>query len=490
MTTSRPIDPRVVAHHVGARGYGVSFNVPKQFRNDVVHVLYEADRECVERMLKDTDSAHSRMLAERHVFPYCLGRVDGSATLNITANAYASSLLQPNPDFQRYYCEIPIDAGTYDVTYPDMMQVLRRVDVEIRSLDGLFRDGTIPANLRPDFLSIDTQGYELEILEGAARAVSDGVVGIVCEVEMLPIYVGQPLLGDILTYMTQQQFLFAGFTAMFEVAPLRAPVGLRGKSFPGFGDALFLRDLEKLDVEALGPDRAFVMFHKAAFIALCFGHVEYALDALGRAGRLRSRVDRASQDQLGELRYVEFLHDVAQLSARQPSMYPPVHAVPDNSRQPGDERTSWYDKHHRASMDLLLGKGPRGLLYTQFARNVRHLLPGFIKRPLRRLLLGEASPAVSSATSDLKSSPSAAAAAGSEQSSQQVAPGHAADWGPMQEFSEFEKLLDRAGFAVVMQAVRERRLNAERYLRSLSPEMYRDGALVHLPRATSVRARS
>src|SRR4051812_14380010 len=97
---------RLLAHHVGARGYGVSFNVPPAFRGDVVHVLYEADSECVERMLAQADSPQAQMLAEKHVYPYCLGRSRGRAKLNITANSYASSLYPPNPEFFRNYCEI------------------------------------------------------------------------------------------------------------------------------------------------------------------------------------------------------------------------------------------------------------------------------------------------------------------------------------------------------------------------------------------------
>src|SRR4051812_32325765 len=111
---------KLVAHHVGARGFGVSFNVPEAFRREVVHVLYEADRDAVERMKREGESAHSKLLGERHVLPYCLGRRRGSALLNITANAYASSILTPDAGFfERYYCEIPIDAATYDVTYRD-----------------------------------------------------------------------------------------------------------------------------------------------------------------------------------------------------------------------------------------------------------------------------------------------------------------------------------------------------------------------------------
>src|SRR5262249_12181761 len=225
---------KIVAHHVGARGFGVSFNVPDAFRPEVTHVLYEADVECVERMRHDADSPLAQALSEKYVLPYCLGRKRSSASLNITANAYASSLFPPDPGFYQYYCEIPIDTAVYDVAYREMLELARKADVEVHSLDELFAEGKIPLATPPDCLSLDTQGSELEILEGARNTLSQGVLGVVSEVEMIPMYSGQPLLGDILNFMRRQGFIFAGFTASYEISSYRAPIGFRARAFPGF----------------------------------------------------------------------------------------------------------------------------------------------------------------------------------------------------------------------------------------------------------------
>jgi len=34
---------KILAHHVGGRGFSVSFNCRPVFSDDVVHILYEAD---------------------------------------------------------------------------------------------------------------------------------------------------------------------------------------------------------------------------------------------------------------------------------------------------------------------------------------------------------------------------------------------------------------------------------------------------------------
>lgn len=459
-------DAKLVAHHVGARGFGVSLNVPAGFREDVVHVLYEADAEAVERMKAEADSAAARMLAEWHVLPYCLGRSHGKALLHVTANSYASSIFPPSPGFARYYCEIPIDAAVYDVDYGAMLEVAKKVEVEVHALDELIAAGKVPVDSPPDFLSLDTQGYERDILEGAKDALAKSVIGVVCEVEMIPMYTGQPLLGDILTFMAKQGFLFAGFTAHFEVSPYRAQVGVRGKAFPGFADALFLRDLSTLGENADSPERLYARLCKLAFVSVCFGYVEYALGAFSAAVRLRDKVPEPVLAGLRERKYVRFLEEMTRAAEKQPAVYPPIHAVSDDSRQKDDSRTSWYDKYHNAAIKRFTerqtptpavaaetDKGP-WTRRSRLARAAYRLLPARIGRALKRRLLPpsqEGTPAPSAAS--------------------------------VVSYTPFERVLDDWGFAGPAQIVRQRRLAVEPYLRSLDREMAEAAQHAHLPRA-------
>src|SRR5262249_48068464 len=43
---------KIFAHHVGGRGFGVSFSCPAIFSDDVVHILYEADAQCAADMIR------------------------------------------------------------------------------------------------------------------------------------------------------------------------------------------------------------------------------------------------------------------------------------------------------------------------------------------------------------------------------------------------------------------------------------------------------
>jgi FkbM family methyltransferase len=476
---------KLVAHHVGARGFGVSLNVPAAFRQDVVHVLYEADAECVERMLRDAASAHSRLLAERYVLPYCLGRRRGTSTFNIMANSYASSVFPPDPRMFGYYCEIAIDAAVYDVAYREMLEVVRRVDVEVHSLDELFAEGKIPLAAQPDVLSIDTQGSELDILEGARRVIDEGVLGIVCEVEMIPMYAGQPLLGDILNFATRHGFIFAGFTNLHELSPARAPIGFRGKAFPGFGDALFLRDLDTLTEGTFAPESLYVMTRKLAFISLCFGYVEYALAAIRAGRRLEDRVSPALRSKLQALDYAKVLDQVESVAEEAGGLFPPLYAMPDDARAREDGRTSWYDKYHQKAMGhfnavaAASGAPPPGAS-TGHADG----LPRRVARALRRLPGGDrvlSSRVATALRRALALGVTRRAAPVPPTSAPHETPGH--PWLGIPHQTTFEALLEAWGFSGPAAVVRQRRLAAERYVRTLDAELYDAGAHVHLPRS-------
>src|SRR5262249_38016362 len=133
-------DAIIVTHHVGARGFGVAFNTPSLFDNDIAHVLYEADPACA-----------AAMQAENHrknvfVLPCCLGERDSDAILHVTANPYASSLLTPSADYANYYCEVmlsgeldqvDVQGAYYDALYARENEVVDTQPVRVRSLDSL-----------------------------------------------------------------------------------------------------------------------------------------------------------------------------------------------------------------------------------------------------------------------------------------------------------------------------------------------------------------
>jgi FkbM family methyltransferase len=282
------IDTRLIAHHVGARGFVVAMDVPKKFEPDLVHVTYEADADCAADMQARLDRPNY------HILPVALGRADGEATLHVTTNPYGSSLYAPNPDYATYYGEVyPTTGGVYDAVFGAWCKVERETPIATASLDGLFAAGRVPVAAGPDFLSLDTQGSEADIIAGAEKTIAGRVLAIATEFEFHPIYRDQPLFSRILDALGPLGFQFAGFLHIAdEISPYSRPVGQRGRSFLAFGDALFLRRLDDLPAMAAGDKQLLcTLAFKAAFIGVVFGFIEYALEALALGMSLAEKGD-------------------------------------------------------------------------------------------------------------------------------------------------------------------------------------------------------
>src|SRR5262245_58895800 len=288
------LEDRIVAHHVGGRGFGVAFNCPPNLAKHVVHVLYEADETCARKMIAENTNDNF------YILPYCLGERDQPGKIFITKNAYASSNLEPNSDYSKYYCELHLDGevdgvmlqnAVYDFVYGNDNSVAEVRDVDIRALDSLMKAGEAPLGLAPDFLSLDTQGSELNILKGGAQTFHDHCVALATEVEFHPMYKGQPLFSAVFDFALHHGFHFVGFTYLQEISPNRLPLGARAKGVLAFGDALFFRNIDSVRSIARSQNELYLMLLKLAFIALNFGHLEFALQAMDAANDAKPDLD-------------------------------------------------------------------------------------------------------------------------------------------------------------------------------------------------------
>ncbi len=118
-----------------------------------------------------------------------LGKVDGPGRLFVTANSYSSSLFEAT--------------GQHERAEPDARAVAT-IETEVRRLDGL-ADELIGGASRP-MLKLDAQGAELDILDGAGQAL-DRFVGLHLEMSLVPMYVGAPLMGEVVDWLEARGFL-------------------------------------------------------------------------------------------------------------------------------------------------------------------------------------------------------------------------------------------------------------------------------------------
>jgi FkbM family methyltransferase len=78
--------------------------------------------------------------------------------------------------------------------------------IEQRKLDCL--DDLVKGTIynQPDFIKVDTQGYELEILRGGEETLQR-TQAVLLEVSLLNIYKDCPLVADVMTFMTARDFV-------------------------------------------------------------------------------------------------------------------------------------------------------------------------------------------------------------------------------------------------------------------------------------------
>jgi FkbM family methyltransferase len=261
-------DRRLSVHHIGGRAGSRTFPVLSAFERDVVNVLYDADPDCVEQVRE----ANAELTSELHVLPYCFAGARGRRDFSLNYDPYTSGLLPSNPALAGWYHH----NGECDYVWGEATRPMEERVVDTVTLDEVFSG---PGGWRPppDVLSIDTQGAELEILQGGEQVVRDSAVAVLCEVEFLPLYRDQPLFGDVSAHLFEQGFRFAQFSDLYELSPERRIIGARAHGFHAFGEAVFLKDAEQITDDP-------VRLRKLAFVAIVLGHLEYGLGCLDRAG--------------------------------------------------------------------------------------------------------------------------------------------------------------------------------------------------------------
>lgn len=127
-----------------------------------------------------------------------LGEAAGSVEIHVAGNSKSSSLL-PMMDTHR-------DAAPYSATVGQQTVTVSRLDdVALPELDAASRA----------LLKIDTQGYEMPVLRGAA-ATLPRCVGVQLEMSLLPLYEGQVLYRELIDWLDAAGFelwgLLPGFT--------------------------------------------------------------------------------------------------------------------------------------------------------------------------------------------------------------------------------------------------------------------------------------
>lgn len=165
-----------------AQGWGI-------FAPNLTIYGFDADADACEAANTDIENRAINW-QEQHI-PLALADVVGEKTLYVTQHPMCSSLYPPNEPFLNRFENLSNLAGL-DFT----------LEIETTTLDTFCEAEQIPFI---DYLQIDVQGADLDVLRGSRQILST-VLAVQIEVEFAPLYKDQPLFSDIDVFLRAQGF--------------------------------------------------------------------------------------------------------------------------------------------------------------------------------------------------------------------------------------------------------------------------------------------
>jgi len=157
-------------------------------------VCFEPEKEAA-RALRLQYAAESPF-ASMTILETALSGCAGQRTLHITKSAVNTSLLAPEEELTKRYRL----AG---------FQVEKTATIATESLDGLrLREGG--GGRFGEFIKLDCQGAEYEILRGAEKILQENCIAIMCEVEFFPLYKNQQCFSELDLFLRANNFQLYG----------------------------------------------------------------------------------------------------------------------------------------------------------------------------------------------------------------------------------------------------------------------------------------
>lgn len=123
--------------------------------------------------------------------PWALGSADGEAELKVTKRISMTSLLDPASDLLARFWD-----------KPEHTQIVERIAVKTRRLDDLAGEH----GFAPEFIKIDVQGGEMDVLQGASDCLKNSLLAAEIELSFLERYKGLTKFAEVVSFMEEQGF--------------------------------------------------------------------------------------------------------------------------------------------------------------------------------------------------------------------------------------------------------------------------------------------
>jgi len=165
---------------------------------------------------------------------------------------------------------------------PARFEVRNETTIACRTLDDVLMEEDLTD---VDFIKLDTQGSELEILKGATSTLSDAVFGLEIEVSFAEIYTGQPLFANVDLFIRQYGFNLIDLRTISWKRSVGASVG-NSKGQLMHADALYFRRPKMFKDVLANTDSSFARTKLLRAFSICqiYGFLDYGLELLDRMG--------------------------------------------------------------------------------------------------------------------------------------------------------------------------------------------------------------
>lgn len=224
-------------HHIGGRGGKFPINIPAALRDGVHLTMYDADEGCVDEA---RNSSFVSGFKQVDIFPFCISDKNGVEDFIVTKQPHASSLLEPN---QEVYSYVRNSSKFGAMRLRDILEPYKVVQLEGRKLSSVLFE---IKGSGPDFISLDTQGNEYDIIL-SSREIFEKTLLINAEVSFVEMYKGQKTFSEIHNLMMDLGFILVDLKLYDPHHSCFTPVDFEGKGFLLDGEAFYMKkpDLER-----------------------------------------------------------------------------------------------------------------------------------------------------------------------------------------------------------------------------------------------------
>lgn len=251
---------------IGSRKLSAKDDFWRIFAPNLTIYGFDADPDACEAANTELESRQINW-TEKHI-PLALSQSIGESQLYVTKAVHCSSLYPPNEDYLNRFRGMK-----------EGIQLDFTVDIETTTLDDFCQSEGIK---EIDFIQVDVQGADLDVLKGAAKILEHSILGVKIEVEFSSMYVNQPLFSDIDVYLRTRDFLlFDLITDDNWCRRPRANSPIYSSTNGGqllWADALYFRDplLKNASVILKSPSSIL----KLACLADVMGYPDYGFELL------------------------------------------------------------------------------------------------------------------------------------------------------------------------------------------------------------------